>query len=292
MTSGVPQGSVLGPILFLIYINALPENTVSQVRLFADDTALYLTMEGADDSSVLQQELDRLSSWEIAWDMEFNPSKCQVVQVTGSRNPISASLYRLHGEILKTVSCAKYLGVDTTSNLSWGSHLDRITNSANKTLGFIKRNVRTKMSGVREAAFNTLVWLQLEYAAAIWDPHTKVTEQIEKVQRRAARWTTCNFDRMASVSAMLETLGWRTLEQRRVDSRLCLFYKTVNNMVAVPFPNYIKPNPRTSRRGHSMTFQQIHTGKDFIFLFSTGSRSVECPPRKRCQLAKPRHIHG
>ena len=61
--------------------------------LFADDTALYLTMEGADNSSTLQQDLDRLSRWEIAWDMEFNPSKCQVVQVTGSRNPISASLY-------------------------------------------------------------------------------------------------------------------------------------------------------------------------------------------------------
>ena len=203
-----------------------------------------------------------MSGWETAWDMEFNPSKCQVVQVTGSRNPISASLYRLHGEILETVSCAKYLGVDITSNLSWGSHVDRITNSANKTLGFIKRNVRTKMS--REAAYNTLVRPQLEYAAAIWDPHTRVkTEQIEKVQRRAARWATCNFDRMASVSAMLETLGWRTLEQRSADSRLCLFYKIVNKMVAVPLPDYIRPNPRTSRRGHSMTFQQIHTGKEF-----------------------------
>ena len=144
-----------------------------------------------------------------------------------------------------------------------GAHTDRITNSANKTLGFM-RNVRTKMSGVREAAFNTLARPQLEYAAAIWDPHTRVkTEQIEKVQRRAALWTTCYFDRMSSISALLETLSWRTLEQRRADSRLCLFYKIVNNMVAVPLPDYIKPNPRTSRRGHSMTFKQIHTGKDF-----------------------------
>ena len=210
---------------------------------------------------MLQQDLDRLSSLEIAWDMEFNLSKCQVVQVTGSRNPISASLYRLHVEILETVSCAKYQGDDITSNISWGSHVDRITNSANTTLGFIKRNVRTKMSRVREAVYNTLVWPQLEYAAAIWEVKT---EQIEKVQWRAARWTTCNFDRMASVSAMLETLGWRTLEQRRADSRLCLFYKTVNTMVAVALPNYIKPNPR---RGHSMKCQQIHTGKDINIPF-------------------------
>ena len=184
--------------------------------------------------------------------------------MTGSRNPISPSLYRLHGEILETVSCTKYLGVDITSNLSWDSHMDRITNSANKTPSFIKRNVRTQMSGVREAAYNTMVRPQLEYAAAIWDPHTEVkTEQIEKVQQRAACWTTCNFE-MASVSAMLETLGWRTLETRCADSHLCLFYKIVNNMVTVPLPDYIKPNPCTSRRGHSMTFQQIHTGKDFL----------------------------
>ena len=121
VTSGVPQGSVLGPILFLVYINDEPENVTSQVRLFADDTAMYLTREGANDNSVLQQDLDRLSVWESDWDMEFNPSKCQVVQVTGYKKPINAA-YKLHGVILKTVTCARYLGVDISSNLSWGSH--------------------------------------------------------------------------------------------------------------------------------------------------------------------------
>ena len=110
VTSGVPQGSVLGPILFLVYINDLPENVTSHVRLFADDTAMYLTMEGANDRSVLQQDLDRLSVWESDWDMEFNPSKCQVVQVTGYRKPINAA-YRLHCVILETVTCARYLGL-------------------------------------------------------------------------------------------------------------------------------------------------------------------------------------
>ena len=77
--SGVPQGSVLGPILFLVYINDLPDDIVSQVRLFADDTAIYLALEDKSDSDKLQRDLDRLQTWEARWDMEFNPSKCQVV---------------------------------------------------------------------------------------------------------------------------------------------------------------------------------------------------------------------
>ncbi|MEW8546320.1 MAG: reverse transcriptase family protein, partial [Candidatus Thiodiazotropha sp.] len=192
VTSGVPQGSVLGPILFLIYINDLPDEVCSQVRLFADDTALYLTIESEQDSSTLQNDLDRLSAWETKWDMEFNPSKCQVVQVTGSRRPLNTS-YTLHGQVLETVTCAKYLGVDISNGLSWNPHVDRIVGSANRTLGFIRRNIKTKMPRVREKAYNTLVRPQLEYASAVWDPHTKERiSQIEQVQRRAARWTVSN----------------------------------------------------------------------------------------------------
>ena len=77
---------MLGPILLLVYINDLPDELSSQVRLFADDTAVYLTIGGADDGKVLQNDLDRLSVWKDRWDMEFNPSKCQVVQVTSSKN--------------------------------------------------------------------------------------------------------------------------------------------------------------------------------------------------------------
>ena len=104
--------------------------------------------------------------------MEFNPSKCQVIQVTGSRKPINAN-YSLHGQVLETVTCARYLGVDTSSDLSWNSHIDRIIGKATKTLNFVRRNIRTKHPGVREMAYNTLVRPQLEYAAAVWDPHTK-----------------------------------------------------------------------------------------------------------------------
>ena len=221
VTSGVPQGSVLGPILFLIYINDLPDEVCSQVRLFADDTALYLTMESEDSGSTLQSDLDILSMWETRWDMEFNPSKCQVVHVTGSKRPVKRD-YILHGQVLESVTCAKYLGVDISCSLTWNSHIDRITGSANRTLGFVRRNIKTRMSKVRETAYNTLVRPQLEYASAVWDPHNKNRiSQIEQVQRRAARWTVSNFDRKASVTKIVQDLGWRTLDQRRADARLC-----------------------------------------------------------------------
>ena len=150
--------------------------------------------------------------------MDFNPSKCQVVQVTGSRKPIKCT-YRLHGHVLETVTSAKYLRVDVSTGLTWNSHIDRITGNANKTLGFLKRNIKTKMPRIREAAYNTLVRPQLEYASAVWDPHTKdKVNQIEMMQRKAARWTCSNYDRKASVTELVNNLGWRSLQQRRADA--------------------------------------------------------------------------
>ena len=103
-------------------------------------------------------------------------------------------------------------GVDVSSGLTWNSHVDRITGNANKTLGFLKRNIKTKMLRIRETAYNTLVGPQLEYASAVWDPHTKdKVNQIEIVQRRSARWTCSNFDRNASLTEMLNNLDRRTL---------------------------------------------------------------------------------
>ena len=126
VTSGVPQGSVLGPLLFLLYINDLPQNIQSQVRLFADDTAVYLTVTSSEDANTLQADLDTLQEWERTWDMDFNPSKCQVLHITRSRQPLQ-SQYTLHGQFLESVDSAKYLGVNITQDLNWNHHINEIT---------------------------------------------------------------------------------------------------------------------------------------------------------------------
>ena len=108
VTTGVLQGYVLGPLLFILYINDIPDNIQSQVRPFADDTTVYLTVSSANDSTVLQSDLDSLQCWERTWDMELNPSKYQILHITRSRSPIKSKYY-MHGRELEPVDSAKYI---------------------------------------------------------------------------------------------------------------------------------------------------------------------------------------
>ena len=196
--------------------------------------------------------------------MEFNPSKCVVIHVTRAKTPVP-SKYLLHGQILESVGGSKYLGVEISSNLTFNNHIQKICTSANRSLGFIKRNIRTKSPAIRETAYNTLVRPLVEYFSSVWSPNTnKYIGKIEMVQRKAARWTLDNFHTQASVTEMLTQLGWRSQEQRRNDSRLCLFYKIIYGLVAIDLPPYVEHPARTSRKNsHPLVYRQIHTGADY-----------------------------
>ena len=255
--SGVPQGSVLGPILFLIYINDLPVGLKSKTRLFADDTAVYLSFTTQKSSAILQRDLDMLQEWERAWDMHFNPSKCQVIHITKRRTPLNTS-YTLHNTTLEAVTSAKYLGVTISDDLSWHKHINSMTQKANKTLGFLRRNLKVTSENLKSTAYKTLVRPQLEYCSPIWSPHTTTCiSQIEMVQRRAARWIKHDYARTSSVSDMLTSLGLRRLDFRRIDQRLILFYNIVHNRIAIPPENYLAPNTRPTRSTNDMIFKQI-----------------------------------
>ena len=133
--------------------------------------------------------------------------------------------YILHDQVLESVTSARYFGVDISNNMSWNAHVTRVAANGNGSLGFIKRNIKTKSPKAREMTYQTPVRPQLEYASAIWDPHTKENaHKIEMVQRRAARWTTNDYARTTSVTSLLHQLDWQTLEERRSVARLCLCY--------------------------------------------------------------------
>ena len=141
--SGVPQDSVLGPCLFLAYINDLPDSIKSRARLFADDTIVYMKISSQSDAQTLQDDLLKLEQWESDWSMEFNPDKCEVIRVTKKHNPIIYP-YKLHNIELKATENAKYLGVMINKEFSWKPHIENMTSKAFNTLKFIKRNVQTK----------------------------------------------------------------------------------------------------------------------------------------------------
>ncbi|KAI8516831.1 hypothetical protein Bbelb_054120 [Branchiostoma belcheri] len=198
--------SVLGPSLFLLFINDLPTGLTSSSRLFAGDTACHKLVKVARDQDHLQDDLDKLAEWEQRWKMCFHPQKCVTLHMTRSRKTRKRE-YRLHGHILQEEPQATYLGVTITRDLKWEPHIVNITNKANRCLGFVRRNIKINSKNIKQAAHKALVRPILEYGSTVWDPHTdKNITAVEKVQRRAARWVCSRFRRTSSVGAMLQDL--------------------------------------------------------------------------------------
>ena len=172
--SGVPQGTVLGPLLFLVYINDMPDTIKSKIALFADDTYLYKSIKSEDDIAALQNDIDQLVKWEKLWSMEFNPSKCFLLRITNKRKILQGD-YRIHNQTLKLVENAKYLGVTISKDLSWKKHVANITSKATNTRLFLQRNLTFTDSETRLQCYKTYVRPIVEYASAVLNPVGNIT---------------------------------------------------------------------------------------------------------------------
>ena len=166
--SGVPQGTVLGPLLFLCHINDLPESVKSQVRLFADDCLLYREIKNTKDHQTLQEDLKALEVWALNWGMKFNAKKCYIM----SFKQKSTHFYQLDNHILEQVQTNPYLGLNISDDLKWTSHIGKTTSKASCTLGFLRRNLRQCPQECKKLAYLAMVRSVLEYGAVIWDPFT------------------------------------------------------------------------------------------------------------------------
>ena len=139
--SGVPDGTVLGPLLFSLYINDISSDIESEIRLFADDCVCYREIKDEKDTMKLQRDIDRLGSWARKWGMRFQPVKCNMMQLTRKRIKKIHASYTLEGTNLENVESIKYLGVTITSDLRWNTHVSNVCTKANRTLGFLRRNL-------------------------------------------------------------------------------------------------------------------------------------------------------
>ena len=173
--SGVPQGSVLGPLLFLIYINDLPGivlNLTSRINLFADDVLLYHIITSASDYSILQDMIYRIEQWSSTNYSCLHPSKCKYMTVSRKKCPtLPTEPLQLLGSEMEWVDCYKYLGVLLTSDLSWSPHVTNICNKALKVLGLLYRRLIFMAQDALKQLYLSLVRPHLEYACQVWDPH-------------------------------------------------------------------------------------------------------------------------
>ena len=191
-----PQGyhrELYWGLFFLLYINDLPNNLTSNVRLFADDCLLYPPVKSDNDTSLLQNDLLKLEEWQNTWLMKFNPTKCFTMTLA-SRKP-TPNHYTC-GQQLKSIQSHCYIGVQISNTLNWTTQRNSVVKKAQQTLGVIRRNLNKCPTHIKSIAYTTLVRPILEYASASWDPHClKHIKTLERIQRQAARFCTQNYSR-------------------------------------------------------------------------------------------------
>lgn len=238
INAGVPQGSILGPLLFLIYINDIVNNIEANIRLFADDTSLYIIVDDpATSATILNRDLSSILAWSRLWLVSFNPSKTESLLFSRKRNkPAHPPLY-FNNTPVSQVPNHKHLGVNLSEDTKWSTHVSTNINNAWKRIGMLKSlKFLISRSGL-EKLYLSLIRPLLEYADVVWDNcsvELKKNNDIEAVQNEAARIVTgatkfCNIDKL------LKDLNWETLAERRRKHRLTLFYKMKNQIS----PNYL-----------------------------------------------------
>ena len=247
--SGIPQGSVLGPILFVIYINDLPDELQSHVYLFADDTKIFRCIKSKEDSLTVQTDIQALESWSEKWLLKFHPDKCHVLSLGKLENIVHAHPYVLNGHELEHVFAEKDLGVTIDCDLKFEDHIAIKIKKANSLVGLITRSFSYMDCELFKQLYTTFVRPHLEYAHVVWSPHLrKQINQLESVQRRATKLV---YDlKNLSYQERLKKLKLPTLAHRRSQGDMIEVYKHLhihdNNIV----PQKLRLRERPSRGKH------------------------------------------
>ena len=246
--AGVPQGSVLGPLLFLIYVNDIVDIVGSNIRLYADDVTLFITVDDPTDSNdshnsavILNNDLCEIQKWAKQWLVTFNSRKTKTMLVSRKRNPSYFPIY-FQGSALENVTSQKYLGLIISSDLSWSNHINHIVSKAKKLIGVMKMLQYKLSRRSLEIVYISYVRPILEYGDVVWGGCTASdAELLEGVQLAAARAVT-GATRCTSNSKLYSEIGWETLSKRREKHRLKLFYKMFHGHAPAHLCNLIPEN--------------------------------------------------
>ena len=248
VTSGIPQGSVLGPILFIIYINDLPDQVNSYLKIFADDTKIFRLITDIIDRQDLQHDLNKVLEWSHKWQLPFNIDKCKVIHYSYN-NPLYN--YTLNNKPLTTDTSEKDLGVTFTSDLKFSSHIRQIISKANSRLGLIKNTFTNKTAKIIIPLYKSLVRPLLEYCVSIWNPNLrKDIIEIEKVQRRATKLIPQIKD--LPYPNRLKFLHLDSLLFRRKRQDMIQVFRMLRRIDNIDHNIYFNMNDASTTRGHSL----------------------------------------
>ena len=261
VTSGVPQGSVLGPVLFLIFINDLPLEVLSPLSLFADDSKIFTRIvtskkftkwTGFDGQSALQRDLTRVQEWADKWKMKFNVGKCKIMHI-GNKNP--RKVYEMGGTELQTTSAERDLGVTLDDKLDLGKHIKSIVAKANRMLGLIKISFACLDKSMFLNLYLVFVRPHLEYCVQVWSPYKrKYIKLLEGVQRRATKLVP--ELRNQEYPERLKRLGLTTLEERRVRGDMIQTYKFLSKKEDIDPAVFFQMAPQRPRANNKKIFRQ------------------------------------
>jgi hypothetical protein len=247
--SGVAQGSVLGPLLFLIFINDVSSIVGSQtvIKLFADDIKLYFAIENTSSPNTVQSSLDAVAKWSAAWQLNLSPNKCVVLSIGSNINPFN---YYLNDVSLKRVSSVKDLGVWIDPLLTFDEHINKVCNAARQRSALIFKTFQSRNPILLFRAFNTFVRPSLEYASVIWNPcKCSSVDKIEAVQRNFTKKLTGLY--YLSYSDRISKLSTETLELRRLKFDLIMYYKIIHGLIDIDNSKFFNRSAYTTTRGNS-----------------------------------------
>ena len=266
--AGVPQGSILGPLLFLLYINDIVKNIGSNIRLFADDTSLFIIVNNPTTAALcLNSDLEKLSRWAAIWLVTFNPSKNESLLISRKINkPIHPPLYMQNVQI-QEVSSHKHLGLYFSNDCSWHQHIDYIKQKAWFRI-HIMRKLKFKLDRKSlETIYLTFIRPLLEYGDVIWDNCTQYEKnELDKIQNEAARITT-GTTKLVSLDNLYKEVGWQTLHRRRQDHKITLFYKMFNQLTPVYLSSLIPQQVNAISHHNLRNSNDIHTIRSNTSLF-------------------------